>query len=450
MIKEFLTLVILGVSFSSSLLSEPVTASSNPNAVYNSPTHPSLAATTTITQDEPPKKSWLGNLLGGGGPSREEDNDDHETNPNSKGSGLPPPPPPPPLQKDQQQIGMHRQPPPPPPPPAMQQEESQQQSQSQSQQPLPPRIWGKNVEEYPFQGQAGSENPSAEENDISQQQQQQQPPPPMWGQPPPSFQSPPPPNNYDPWHIQQQQEQPMQHYPQQSNPYDPSTPPPLQEEESTSTAEYINTLQTEINSLLSHQSELYTQIQNLSSNLLDSEMVTDQYQQSIDTLVEQLADAESHASSESMAALEYKRNCTDLGLDIQYLREQVMELEGKCQDMQKDWDCDLETLEETREALKDTKTELETLSCGIELARVEAQQQRLRTESEVKRRKQGSQGGLVSWLLSLLVGSNDDSTMDDSEEEELERVQVGPNKYRESCLFVHFYFIVESNHSFHN
>ena len=110
-----------------------------------------------------------------------------------------------------------------------------------------------------------------------------------------------------------------------------------------------------------------------------------------------------------------------------------MELEGKCQDMQKDWDCDLETLEQTREALKDTKTELETLACGIEVARVEAQQERLRTESEVKRRKQGSKGGLVSWLCSLLMGSNYDDAMEDSEEEELERVQVG-SKYIESSV----------------
>ena len=68
--------------------------------------------------------------------------------------------------------------------------------------------------------------------------------------------------------------------------------------------------------------------------------------------------------------------------------------------------------------------QLESLACGIEVARVEAQQERLRTKAEVKRRHQESKAGLVSWIWSLLVGSNGDDEMDDSDEMELERVQV--------------------------
>ena len=153
-------------------------------------------------------------------------------------------------------------------------------------------------------------------------------------------------------------------------------------------------------------------------------MTADHYRQSVYNLVEQLADAESHASSESMAALEYTRNCTDLAMEIQFLQDQVTEWDEKCQDMQSDWECDLETLEQTKETLKETRTELESLACGIEVARVEAQQERLRTKAEVKRRHQESKAGLVSWIWSLLVGSNGDDEMDDSDEMELERVQV--------------------------
>ena len=153
-------------------------------------------------------------------------------------------------------------------------------------------------------------------------------------------------------------------------------------------------------------------------------MATDHYRQSVDTLVERLADAESHASSESMAALEYKLNCTDLAMEIQVLEEKVVEWEERCQDMQSDWECDLETLEQTQETLRETRAELETMACGIEVARVEAHQERLRTKAEVKRRNKESNGGLVSWIWSLLVGSNGDDEMEDSEEVELERVQV--------------------------
>ena len=59
-------------------------------------------------------------------------------------------------------------------------------------------------------------------------------------------------------------------------------------------------------------------------------MTADHYRQSVYNLVEQLADAESHASSESMAALEYTRNCTDLAMEIQFLQDQVTEWDEFC------------------------------------------------------------------------------------------------------------------------
>ncbi len=330
--------------------------------------------------------SWIGSLLG----VNINDNEDDKQSLNAsqlgrKSSSFPPPPPPPPplpqqnknddSDNDDDDTRIHE----------------VDKTNNQQSVKLPHRPWGvSNDTPLP------PPPPSQFESSTSQ--------PPL-----------PPQQNYpDDWHMhqmyitqQQQQQQQQQHqYQQQSD------------------DETIQSLQADIDSLLSHQNNLYNTIHNLTMTIQDNDQMLQFQLNQIDVLLEQVADAEAYASAESNAALEYKQNCTDLSENINELQSKVDELEGKCKNMEESERCHLEDIEKLKEKLKNKEKELENLACGVEMARLEQQKEKYKEKMEKKKRKQSR--GLVSWLFDyIFFGNNGKSSMDkDDTDDEVEKLQV--------------------------
>jgi len=178
----------------------------------------------------------------------------------------------------------------------------------------------------------------------------------------------------------------------------------------------IQSLQSELDSVLMHQKQLCVDITNLTSALIDYEQADELKNSQIDALTERLADAESHASAESNAALEYKENCTELGNTIQHFKGQVDEWETKCSTLVESQKTDRKEIVELKAKVKERELELEELACGIEEARVGEEQQKY-WENLHGKRKKNQTGGLVSWLFGWL------SNREDRKYENLEKLQ---------------------------
>ena len=182
--------------------------------------------------------NWFGNLLGVNVPPNPDLDNDNKRQKSLQHGGISSslPPPPPPQQQDMgnnvMENGMdnenqQEQPPQPPPPP----------QQQQQQQPfeLPPRPWGT--------GPLSSNNMPLPPPPPPQFESSSQPQLPQQGYP-------------DDWHMQQMlitQQQQQQHYPSDAD------------------EEIIQSLQSDIESLLSHQNGLYNTIQNLTSTIQDND-----------------------------------------------------------------------------------------------------------------------------------------------------------------------------------
>jgi DNA repair exonuclease SbcCD ATPase subunit len=338
--------------------------------------------------------SWIGNLLGVN--INENEDDKQSLNPSPLGgtsSSFPPPPPPPPPSLPQHnkndendnndaETRIH--------------EEDTIKNQQTAK--LPHRPWGlSNDTPLP------PPPPSQFDSSSSQQQQQQQQPP-----------LPPQQSYPDDWHMHQmyisQQQQHQNQYQQQyqKQPDD----------------ETIQSLQADIDSLLSHQNNLYNTIHNLTMTIQDNDQMLQFQLNQIDVLLEQVADAEAYASAESNAALEYKQNCTDLSENIHELQLKVDELEGKCKNMEESERCHLEDIEKLKNKLKKKEKELENLACGVEMARLEQQKEKYKEKMEKKKRKKSR--GLVSWLFDcIFLGNNGNGSMDeDDTDDEVEKLQV--------------------------
>jgi hypothetical protein len=235
----------------------------------------------------------------------------------------------------------------------------------------------------------------------------------------------PPPQAYDSsWHNPQMhmsQQQPQQQQQQQQQ----QQPDPQQWMEHDQS---IRDLQYDIDSLLTHQHDLYTQIQNLTSSLIDTEQNTEMQMSQIDLLLEQVADAEAYASAESNAALEYKTNCTNLGNTIANLQHSIQNLETECLELTDGRTCDREEIRELKENLKGQDRKLENFACGIEMARLEKQKDAYQTEYERKKRLQKK--GFFYWLFGGDEDGSDDGESEDDSDEDLEKLQVRIDRQR--------------------
>jgi hypothetical protein len=232
----------------------------------------------------------------------------------------------------------------------------------------------------------------------------------------------PPPQAYDSsWHNPQMhmsQQQPQQQQQQQQ-------PDPQQWMEHDQS---IRDLQYDIDSLVTHQHDLYTQIQNLTSSLIDTEQNTEMQMSQIDLLLEQVADAEAYASAESNAALEYKTNCTNLGNTIANLQHSIQNLETECLELTDGRTCDREEIRELKEKLKGQDRKLENFACGIEMARLEKQKDAYQTEYERKKRLQKK--GFFYWLFGGDEDGSDEGESEDDSDEDLEKLQVRIDRQR--------------------
>jgi DNA repair exonuclease SbcCD ATPase subunit len=226
-------------------------------------------------------------------------------------------------------------------------------------------------------------------------------------------------NDYDPLHYRQQQEyqQEGQSSMGMSMPYYESNPPTTMGGgwmyDTTQSLKY------EMDQLMFQQHQLYSQIQNLTISLYETERSKEMQQSQIDLLLEQVADAEAYASAESNAALEYKANCTALGNIVSQLQQQIENWEQKCQQVEEDNRCKEEEIETLKEKLKRKEKELENMACGVELARLEKQKQAYHAEYEKK--KSARHRGLFHWLFGWIYG---DELSEDDSDEELEKLQV--------------------------
>ena len=234
----------------------------------------------------------------------------------------------------------------------------------------------------------------------------------------------PPPQAYDSsWHNPQMhmsQQQPQQQQQQQQQQPDPQQW--MEHDQS------IRDLQYDIDSLVTHQHDLYTQIQNLTSSLIDTEQNTEMQMSQIDLLLEQVADAEAYASAESNAALEYKTNCTNLGNTIANLQHSIQNLETECLELTDGRTCDREEIRELKEKLKGQDRKLENFACGIEMARLEKQKDAYQTEYERKKRLQKK--GFFYWLFGGDEDGSDEGESEDDSDEDLEKLQVRIDRQR--------------------
>lgn len=193
-------------------------------------------------------------------------------------------------------------------------------------------------------------------------------------------------------------------------------------------------LQAEIDSLLSHQYELYSQIHNLTHTLSQSDRKFDIQMNQIDILLEQVADAEAHASAESNAALEHKTNCTRLAQDIITLEQTIEEWEKKYSHIESEKELKDKEIVELKSRLKKKERELENMACGIEMARLENEREENSQMERKKNKKKNiqSNGGILQWIFGWIwdTGSNSYSSTtgnsldSDSDSDEVEKLQV--------------------------
>lgn len=176
--------------------------------------------------------------------------------------------------------------------------------------------------------------------------------------------------------------------------------------------------QSEIDHLVNTQQDLYTEIQNLTSTLVESERTNELHLSQIDLLMEQVADAEAYASAESNAALEFKANCTKLGETIHQMQSNIVSLEEQCRDWNEKSNCQQEEISVLKQKLKKKERELESMACGIEMARLEKQKEEY--QAQVARKKSQKSKGFFAWLFGW--GYDDDTTYES--DEELEKLQV--------------------------
>ena len=354
-----------------------------------------LLAPHSVNASSPTRvgRGWLGNILGVNGSNTSDsgnnsirtinaaiNKDDQE-----EGASLPPPPPPP----QPESFDMH--------PKKPQQHQSQQQQYNNDIRP-----WGTST--------AATNAPPPPNVSLPP------PPPPQFDQP----QTMPPQQNYpDDWHMRQMyapQQQQSQH-------------------QQLETDETIQSLQSDIDSLLTHQNGLYNNIQNLTTTIQENEQTLKFQVNQIDVLLEQVADAEAYASAESNAALEYKQNCTVLSENVHSLQSQIGELEAKCLNLEKNETCQIDEIGKLKDKVKKKEKELENMACGVEMARLE--QQKVKYKEQLQKKKMKKSRGLVSWLFGYIFSSS--SSRNDLDNghtaDELEKLQV--------CVHISYYNICQ-------
>lgn len=328
--------------------------------------------------------NWLGSILGTSGL------DDHPDEVQPNGNKTPPPPPP-----NKPFIGNKQLNIPPPPPPRFESGEN-----GVLNAPPPP-----NIKKDEDQNEHRDESNTGTSDEMIWLQNQQESG--HWGLNTQQY-----PNQY--WESQQTNHA----YNGHPNPWQHQAP--QHEQSSTS-------LKAEIDSLLSHQYELYSQIHNLTHALSESDRKFDIQMNQIDLLLEQVADAEAHASAESNAALEHKANCTRLGQDILILEQKIAEWDKKYHTLETEKNSKDEEIIDLKNKLKKKERELENMACSIEMARLE--NEREQNIAQRGKKKNQSSGGFFSWLFGWIWDSDTSGRVgfvdSDSESDELEKLQVG-------------------------
>jgi len=340
----------------------------------------SVVATNPAASNSKKSGSWLGNILGASGLDDDPDK---------------PPPPPPPNTRSFIGKDQWNNPPPPPPRPDN--------VQDGVFNPPPPQNINRNEEK----NESKDELNAGTSNEMMWSQNQQETG--HWG-----INAQQHPNQY--WQPQQMD--------QSYNGYQNSWQHQAPQHEQSSTS-----LRAEIDSLLSHQYELYSQIHNLTHALSEADQKFDLQMNQIDLLLEQVADAEAHASAESNAALEHKANCTRLGQDILILEQKIAEWEQKFHTLETDKNSRDEEIIDLKNKLKKKERELENMACSIEMARLESErEQNMAQIGKKKKKKNQSDGGLFSWLFGWIWDSDPSAKNgyvdSDSDNDELEKLQV--------------------------
>ena len=272
---------------------------------------------------------------------------------------------------------------------------------------------------------------SLQENQQHGMQQQQQQTPgfpyqPAWGQ---VDNLPPPFPSYNPWDMTYGQPPivPPNPYPgwTQQTQYDVSAWRRMDQEK-------IQSLESQLDGTLQHQSHLYSEIQNLTESISHLERITDLQLQQIQVLTERIEDAEQDALSESHRVLEYQINCTNLQHLITNVTCQLEQSQLACANVTQDLEKQRQDCALLEQKLHQKDVELQDFAMGVERARIQRQVEEKRKqweEAKLKKKshKGGGGGGLLSWIFHWFIPSSsslDSNSMDDAEEEEA-RLEVG-------------------------
>ena len=151
----------------------------------------------------------------------------------------------------------------------------------------------------------------------------------------------------------------------------------------------IQTLESQLNGALHHQSHLYTEIQNLTDNISELQRTTDLQLNQIHALTDRVEDAEQYAIAESNRALEYETNCTNLQATVTNLSCRLEQSQLVCSNLTLDLERQRQDMALLEQKLQRKDVELEDLAMGIERARVQRQvgeKRKLWEESKLKKK----------------------------------------------------------------
>lgn len=160
-------------------------------------------------------------------------------------------------------------------------------------------------------------------------------------------------------------------------------------------------LQGELDQSLARESDLIGQLDNLTSAVVVMEQREELHVRQLDVLTERVMQVEAESAEDRNLLAEYSANCTMLGQTIATLQEDLEDWQKRCKEFSDRHEEDQEKLAELKNLIKEKERDAEDLAIAMENLR-------LAERREASRKSQKKKKGLLSWLFSFLISSDDE------------------------------------------